>query len=441
MYVRLSVNGNTGTHLINRKVATFAQDRRSLGRLSDIDEIASNNRDVKNYKKIVLEWTNAAKSARKKGTIHADRPLPNELVTKRDAFQEWWYNTSLKEKRKIDDDLLFDALSFVSRLYRMQERQSESKPSATTWSENAIDYFEQIQNPEYLVESLLDRAAIYLELSQIEHTEAKKFRNTAEEGDSTMARAASLASDSQKPEVYRTWSRFYYNLARPQDGILSDDWDNNYLFLSYQKMQAAFDMQPEQIENATQLARITQKLAANPPQNEDHKWTRKLRKSQQALIEKWEEKENNITTPKNRIPPLNIIAVITLDLVRRKWTEAEQGNIPAAAQAIAELENIALPAQREVLALVQHTEWAEDYDFDISYDLGRIYSLIVVVMDSIDSERAEGMFREAINNMKTAREGGSATQNDSAFQSIDGDSNLSLLNESRKVVLREIFSN
>ncbi|KPA16189.1 hypothetical protein MHK_003610 [Candidatus Magnetomorum sp. HK-1] len=392
----------------------------------------------KTFAKPVLDWVNIANEARKNKTIHPNRPLPNELVTKRAEFQNWWHNTTLNQKKKLDNKLLYDALSLTSRLYRIQELQSKTKPSATIWSENAVYYFEQVQNPEFLVESLLDKASIYLELSQIEHTDAEEFRRIAKDGDSVMAQAVSLANKKQKPGAYRIWSRFYYNLARPRDGNLSNNWDNNYLLISYQKMQTAFDIQPEEIKNATQLARITQKSAANPPQNNDPNWTKKLRESQQTLIAKWKEYESSLKTPKNRIPALNVLAVITLDIVRREWIESGR-NKSNSKKTIAELEDIALPAQREVLALVHHTEWAEDYDFDMFYDLGRIYSLIVIIMDSIASDKAEGMFQEVIKNFKTARKNGTATQNDAAYHSIESDPNLSFLNSTRKKTLKRIF--
>ncbi len=386
----------------------------------------------------VVDWIGAAKTAKANKTIHSDRPLPNELVTKRAAFQEWWLNTPLRQKQNNDPKTLYEALSLTSRLYRMQELQSEKKPSANLWIDNAISYFEQIQNPEFLVESLLDKAAIYLELSQIEHTEAEEFREIAKEGDAVMARATSLANDKQKPGAYRIWSRFYYNLARPRDGNLSNDWDNNYLLVSHQKMQTAYNMQPKNIKNATQLARITQKAAANPPQDTDIHWTKKLREAQNALLSKWKENENTLTTPVQRIPPLNIIAVITLDLVRREWAESGY-NATVSDASIKELEDEALPAQREVLALVRHTEWEEDYDFDMAYDLGRIYSLLVAIMDETRSTRSDQMFKEVIKNMKAARKAGSATQNDAAYQSIEGDPNLALLKDERKEAIKHIF--
>ena len=75
--------------------------------------------DNKSQDNIVDGWIEAAKNARKNKTIHPDRPLPNDIVMKRAAFQAWWHNTPLNQKKNIDPKVLYDALSLTSRLYRI----------------------------------------------------------------------------------------------------------------------------------------------------------------------------------------------------------------------------------------------------------------------------------------------------------------------------------
>ena len=388
--------------------------------------------------KLVAVWVAAAEEAREKETIHHSRPLPTGLLAARTAFERWWVDSNFQNKKGLEPQTLYKGLKYTASTYRVQELQSETKPSANHWADEAINFFEQTQNPYFLVESLLDKAAIFLELSQIEHTEPEEFRRLALEGDSVMARAASLAKDQQKSNAYRIWSRFYYNLARPLSGNLEDNWDNNYLLSSYNKMQAAFDLQPEAMKNVTQLARITHRTAMYPPQDSDPKWTRNLRRVQQLLKHSWEKNEKKLKTPARRIPPLNILGNITMQTVHREWESAHDAELVSKA-AIDELTEVALPALREVVALVRHTEWEEDYDFDLNYDLGRINSVISIILIAMKSERADQHFQEVLRNMRAARIGGSAIQNDAAFLSIDSDPNLANLPEAKREQLRKVF--
>jgi hypothetical protein len=102
-----------------------------------------------------------------------------------------------------------------------------------------------------------------LELSQLDHTDREKFSGLADEGDQIMARAYTACSEEQKPEALRIWRRFDYDLARAESGDLSDTWDNNYVFLSVERMRRAFQLKPD-LKDTTQWAKIVQRTAANP---------------------------------------------------------------------------------------------------------------------------------------------------------------------------------
>lgn len=370
-------------------------------------------------------WVVEAQSARKSGMVSSSRPLPIEIIVKRTAFESSWANAGISKQRKLNPKLAYDALNLTSRVYRLQEIESETKPSALKWSNIAIDYFESTNNTEYLVESLLDKAAIYLEISQIEHTEPEEWREVAKLGDKLLARTSSLSLPEQKPDVLRIWSRFYYNLSRPRSGNLTKDWDNNYLLIAFEKMEQAYELDPNSQENATQLARTVQKVAANPPQDSDPAWTEKMIDVQNKLIETWSINQKNHKTPTSRIPSLNIIGVLTLNAVQRKWEiEYKTGEIQKAKKFAEELESIAIKSQREALSLLPHTEWHEDYDFDMYYDLARMQAVKCRIMENASLANSESECEETLKNMKTAKRKASSIQLNSARQSMVSDPTL-----------------
>lgn len=338
-------------------------------------------------------------------------------------------------RNTIPPDVVYRALSQNARLYRMAEVQSETKPNANHWIEQCLVHFEQRQDTRFVTECLLEQAALFLELSQIEHTDAEKFRRIAQDGDRVMARAAALANDTQRSEVYRIWSRFYYNLARPRDGLLSSNWSNNYLNLAYNKAKAAHELGANDIRNVTQLSRATQKYAANPPQDEDPHWTFELREVQKSMLLAFQARDGTLNTPRARIPPLNILGVLTMDVVRREWKEEKISAI----KAIEELKDVAIARQREAWALVEHTEWAKEYRFDLNYDLARIQS---VMLQIFEKERlgAEAVIAELVENFTRATDGASHKQIKAALVSVDKDPSIAGLSEPNRVRVRTIFT-
>lgn len=124
----------------------------------------------------VEQWVVVAEEARRAGTVHASRPMPNTLVQARSAFEAWWNDTGFKGRKALPADLVYKALTYNARLYRIFERQDEMKPNSNYWNEQCLSYFEQIQNSDKVTECLLDMSALYLDLSQIQHTNPDNFR-------------------------------------------------------------------------------------------------------------------------------------------------------------------------------------------------------------------------------------------------------------------------
>jgi hypothetical protein len=390
-------------------------------------------------KESAQRWVTVAQKAREASVIAPSRPLPNEVSSTRAAFEKAWQESSLAEKRATDASLLYKAISMAAKTHRVEEGYSESKSTTFYWSDVAIAYFEEISDDQLLAESLLDKAAVYLELSQLEHTDREKFRKLAEEGDQIMARAYTVCSGEQKSEALRIWSRFYYNLARPESGDLSDTWDNNYLFLSYDKMQKAFELKPD-LKNVTQWARIVQRTAANPPQDKKSEWTKTLRSAQRDLYREWQTQKDKVSKPEDRIPPLDILAVITMDAVKREWMESSTDARPQeAGRFLSELDEVALPVAREAIGLLKTTPLAKEYHFDLYYDLGRIHATAYMILQEVTPEKAPDAVEAIITNMTTAWNGATTNQAQAALHALDRDPVLTMLPKAIKEQLTKIF--
>ena len=261
------------------------------------------------------KWIEEAEKAKKARTIAPGRPMPEVLVTSRGAFESAWRAAALEDRKRLNSESVYKGLSYASGVYRIQEHDSSTQSNANFWADEAIRYFEEIQDPTRLTEALLDKAAIYLDLAQLGHDDKVQFDDMARAGDAVMTKAFQTANPGQKPQVLRLASRFYYNLARPKSFRLSDNWDNNYLLLSYEKASAAYQLDPNDSKSAGQLARAAIKASKNPPQNRDPQWTRKLRQAQQILKAAWNSSQSERTTVDQRLSPLNVLGVTTIETV------------------------------------------------------------------------------------------------------------------------------
>lgn len=388
--------------------------------------------------KIVENFVIALGEARRKGVVSGKSPIPADLNLLRARFEHWWRDASLADKKAYKNEVVFNALSWNGRLYRLYDLNDEEKVTAIYWIDQSVQYFNEIQDPYFLVESLLDKAAIFLELSQIQHTEPESWRKIAEDGDKVMARAATLADEIQKPNLYRIWSRFLYNLARPRDGLLSKTWNNNWLSQAYEKSKKAVSLAPNDLKNSTQFARSVQKYSANSPQDKQEIWIDKIWAAQKAHHKAVKANDKSLKTPHKRIPPLNILAVITLDAVGRELDQ-RLPNDERLRVLETELLNVAIPAQQEALALVGHTEWKEDYDFDLNYDLGRMQLLAVQIQDYLNNPNADGLFGEAIANLSTSRAKATAKQVKAVKIEIQKSAIFTKLSSTRRKHIKEIF--
>ena len=144
------------------------------------------------------------------------------------------------------------------------------------------------------------------------------------------------------------------------------------------------------------------------------------------LLETWKKNDEKLKTPSKRIPPLNIIGVITLNVVHREWESILSHNeINKAKSLVTEITKIAMKAQREALTLLPNTEWEEEYDFDMYYDLARMQCVKCRIMKEAKMNHANSECLEALKNMEIAKRKASSIQLNAARQAMVTDPILS----------------
>jgi len=373
------------------------------------------------------KWNQQAEQAKKSGTIAPKTALPTGLAAARSSFETAWRLSSLDQRKQLSKEQAYKALSSVVGIYRIQESDGSSRSNAIQWADESIKYFEELQDRKWLVEALLDKAAILLDLAQLENTSKDDFLRLSSDGDALVQRASEIAGPEKAGEVLRVASRFYYNLARPKSFRLSDSWDNIYLLQAYKKAKESVAADPGDLKSANQLLRSTMKAAKNPPQDGDVIWGKNLRLAQLGMKKVWEEKGPKILGS-NRLSSLNVLGTGTYEAVAREWNDMPARERKASAPALAdEIATESLPLLREAETLLQNDELKKAYGFDLYYDIARAHAQRTVMLRVIDKRRAAKEFDEVVVNLGHAREGAKASQLDAAAKDIDHDISFSKL--------------
>lgn len=386
-------------------------------------------------------WIAEAEAALAAMTVSRSSPLPIDLVAARSAFETAWRQAALPAKKRLDPVGAAKGLGYLTRLYRLAEADSPSQTNAMAWADEAIRFAEEIQNRTLLTDALLDKAAIYLDLAQLAHTDKSRFEQVAKAGDALMARAYQTANQEQRPEVLRMTSRFYYNLSRPQSFRLSDAWDNNYLMLAYQKALEAVRLDSSSLKNANQLARAVIKASKNPPQDRDPEWTKRLRSTKDAFKRAWDANEDDLRTVAARISPLDVLGVVTLETVSREWSDAANDQRRSIArQLLSELDADSLGPLREAAALLENSELRTSYGFDLHYDIARSLAVKTGILSILSPDDASAIFVEVIRNLELAREAARTPQVEAALKDFDREITFSFLSAEQRTTLARLMS-
>lgn len=386
------------------------------------------------------QWLQEAEKAREARTVGSISPFPTSFMSARSGFETAWQNSSLPVRKQLDQTKVAKALSYVNRTYRLQEADSPTQRNALFWCDIAIRHFEEIQDRDKLVEALLDKSAVYLDLAQLEHKNQQDFLDVSKAGDAVITRALGMARQDKKDEVYRISSRFYYNLARPKSFRLSDTWDNAYLLLSYARAKEAFDLNKGDIKNANQLLRAAMKASKNPPQDKDLSWAHTLRAAKDGMKSAWEMNNGSLAGIGRRLSPLNVLGAGTIETIAREWhffTASQRKD--KAPVFLNEIEKDGLAPLREAEALLQNDALRRSYGFDLRYDIARGYAQRVQMLRATNKATAKQEFDEVVANLLKARSSASATQIDAAINDVSRDYSLAGLSTTEKATLVKLL--
>jgi hypothetical protein len=366
------------------------------------------------------QWVATADAYRSSGALLLGQPLPNELLTARQRFEGAWLNAGLKERRNIGAKNLLRPLSLTVRSYRFQDYGSILQPNALRWADEMVAFYREMGDRRYLAEALLEKADTYLELSQVNHTDRVVFERIARDGDKLLQDCFDIAEPDQRPEVLRVWSRFYYNMARPASGRLSDPWNEQMLALADQRIDQALGLEPMVLKNLNQKARVVQRRALATLVAPRLEWSDKLWDIHGRFQAAWAAQSARLTRAQERISPLNVLADLTLTAVTYSLAISDADKRRSDAPLLlSTLDSVGVASQREAWGLVRNTDLARSYGFDTAYDLGRLFSLRAVLTGIMQTGRQYEDIDAAAEMLSVAREAATVPQLDAALKNIE----------------------
>lgn len=366
----------------------------------------SDSSDLQNEFSVSLKkWINVATDARVKNLIHVDEPLPLSVGNTLSQFKSAWADTPLSIKRQFDDQEVYKALSLAIKIHSEKEKNSPNSPDTLLWADFSINYFRDVGNSVLLVEAYSDLAEQYYRLSQLNNQNPAKFSEWSEKGNALMQKAfESSKSDDQKAGVLRAWSRLLYNLARPSNGELAQDWDTALLSESVRKAQESVKIMPESLLGYTQLSRSVQRLASQDINRKDSKWLEIMWETHKKLTEIWLKKNGEISDSEKRVPPLNILAVLGMDYIDRLLNSGKSLDQKDLIQ-LMELGSQCIAYEEEVVAILPNTQWSASFNFDTKYDLARLYVIRYLVAKRQNAENKNALWQEALDEFRKAFKG------------------------------------
>ena len=368
------------------------------------------------------QWLAVSDRMRSSGALLPGRPMPDALTAARAAFETSWRNAGLADRQAVPHAPLGRALAALVRSYRFQEYGNPDPKLALYWADEMIKFYEQVAIRRELAEAMLEKAAIYLQVSQLNHTDRNRFNQLSLEGDKLLQDCMAVAEDDQRVEILRYWSRFYYNLARPPSGRLSDPWDDRFLQLADQRIDGALKREPDSLKNLNQKARVTQRRARATLDAPSAFWAIQLSDVQNRLAEAWRKADSSINRPEDRLSPLNVLAMTTLDAVMYSILVSDDASKTRLGPGwLKTIDEVGLPAQLNAWAIVRNTELARSYGFDTVYDLSRLYALRAILSGLVNPGRQNEDIEKVISFLHDARELATVPQLDAAKQSLAGD--------------------
>src|SRR6185437_7370941 len=132
-------------------------------------------------------------------------PLPVELTSARAGFETAWLNSGMPERLAAEQAELARALAMTVRSYRFQEDGNPERPGSLRWSDEMIGFAREAGDQHALVEAMLEKGAIFLELSQLNQLDPARVEQISRDGDRLLQNCFSIAQEDQRTEVLRYW--------------------------------------------------------------------------------------------------------------------------------------------------------------------------------------------------------------------------------------------
>ena len=124
----------------------------------------------------------------------------------------------------------------------------------------------------------------------------------------------------------------------------------------------------------------------------------------QKLKTAWTVNQAKLVGIDQRLSPLNVLGVSTLETVARVADLLPSERLSKASTYISELETDALSPLREAIALLQNSELKRSYGFDLYYDISRAQAVKTSILEIISADRANKEFTEFKKNLLMAKE-------------------------------------
>ena len=162
---------------------------------------------------------------------------------------------------------------------------------------------------------------------------------------------------------------------------------------------------------------------------------------QQNLRTAWLDNQSKLVGLNQRLSPLNVLGVATLETVAREWVHLDaEARRKKTRRYVQELEADSLSPLREATALLQNSELRKAYGFDLYYDIARAYALKTSILHNVSSERAAVEFAQVKTNLATAKENAKTSQLEAAVSDLTKEITFVMLTPEELVSLRQVLS-
>jgi hypothetical protein len=127
-----------------------------------------------------------------------------------------------------------------------------------------------------------------------------------------------------------------------------------------------------------------------------------MRKAYDKHVSLWNTASKDFRDYADRIPPLNILAVLGYEVTFRSW-DISKDNLNLTSSLLSEIDSVILPAQEEVAVLVGNSEYKSEYSADVFIDLAKMHAFKYLLLRGSNLGMANDEFSEIVVNLNKAK--------------------------------------